>query len=60
MNNLMISAKEVSESLNISLGHAYKIMRSMNAELEGRGYIVVSGKVPRAYWNEKFYGGNKL
>lgn len=57
MNNLMITAKEVSEALNISLGHAYKIMRVMNAELKGMGYIVVSGKVPRAYWDKRFYGG---
>lgn len=34
--------------LGISKGHAYKIIRQLNKELEDNGYIVVSGKIPRA------------
>lgn len=42
--------------LGVSKGHAYKIIRQLNRELEDSGYIVVSGKIPRAYWDKKFYG----
>ena len=27
-----------------------------NEELEASGYIVVSGKIPRAFWEKKFFG----
>lgn len=29
----------------------------MNIELEEKGYITVRGKVPAAYFKERFYGG---
>lgn len=52
----MMNANDVAKELGVSKGHAYKVIRMLNAELEERGYIVVSGKVPRAYWEKKFYG----
>lgn len=42
--------------LGVSKGHAYIIIRQLNRELEDSGYIVVSSKIPRAYWDKKFYG----
>ena len=45
----MMNANDVAKELGVSKGHAYKVIRMLNAELEERGYIVVSGKVPRAY-----------
>ena len=35
--------------MGISIGHAYKLIRDMNAELAKEGYIVVAGKVPKRY-----------
>ena len=32
----------------------------MNDELKAAGYIVVAGKVPRAYWETKFYSGKEM
>lgn len=52
----LITAEEVARELGISKGHAYKIVRMMNQELQKAGYVVVSGKVPRPYWNKKLYG----
>lgn len=54
--NYMISAQDVVDMLGVSKGHAYKIIRQLNKELEDNGYIVVSGKIPKAYWDKKFYG----
>ncbi len=52
----LMTADEIAEDLGISKGHAYKLIREMNEELRQAGYIVVAGKVPRAYWEKKFYG----
>lgn len=55
-SNYMIGVDEVSKELGVSRGHAYKIIRTLNDELANKGFIVVSGKVPKAYWETKFYG----
>ena len=48
-NNYMVTAQDVVDMLGVSKGHAYKIIRQLNKELEDSGYIVVSGKIPRVY-----------
>ena len=53
--NYMMTAEEVAEELGISKGHAYKIVRSLNQELQDKGFIVVAGKVLRAFWETKFF-----
>lgn len=55
----MLNADEVSKMLNISKGLAYKLIRRMNFELEKEGYIVVAGKIPKAFISEKLYGYGK-
>lgn len=60
-SDYMMNAYDVAMELGVSKGHAYKVIRKLNAELEASGYIVVSGRVPRAYWEKKFYGyGTKM
>ena len=54
--NYMVTAQDAVEMLGVSKGHAYKVIRQLNKELEDSGYIVVSGQIPRAYWDKKFYG----
>ena len=55
-NKTYITASELSESLGISLGQAYKIIRNLNNELAKNGYITVAGKCPRRYLEETWYG----
>ena len=31
----------------------------MNTELAGKGFLIISGKIPVEYFNEKWYGGIK-
>ena len=52
----MMSADEIADELGVSKGKAYKVIRDLNAELEQMGFIVISGKIPRAYWEKKFFG----
>lgn len=54
--NYMMTVDEVAAELGISKGHAYKMIRQMNEELEKAGFIVVAGKIPRAFWEKKFFG----
>ncbi|MDO4976806.1 MAG: helix-turn-helix domain-containing protein [Eubacteriales bacterium] len=60
MNKKMYyTAAEVAELLGISKGKAYQIIREMNEELKKLGYLVIKGKVPVEYFNEKWYGATK-
>ena len=55
-NKIYITASELSELLGVSLGHAYKMIRSMNKELKKSGYIIVAGKLPRKYFEKRWFG----
>ena len=53
---LFFTANEVAEMLGVSRGHAYKIVKKLNEELASKGFIVISGKVPKKYFAEHYYG----
>lgn len=57
-SDYMMTANDVAQVLGISKGHAYKIVRELNDELEAKGFIVVAGKIPRVFWDKKFYNVN--
>ena len=50
-----ISAKEIQNELGISRTKSYEIVKQLNSELESKGYLVVRGKVPRRYFNQRFF-----
>lgn len=50
-----MTAQEVAEVLKISKGHAYKIVKKLNDELEKQGYIVIAGRIPMAYLKQRCY-----
>lgn len=54
--NYLMTAGETAKALGVSKGHAYKLIRELNEELRKKGYLVVAGKIPRAFWKTKFYG----
>lgn len=54
--NYMVCAQDVANEIGVSKAHAYKLIRQLNEELEASGYLTVSGKIPRAFWEKKFYG----
>ena len=55
-NRIYITAPEMAEMLGISIGHAYKIIRSLNDELKKDGSIVIAGKVPKDYFKKRWFG----
>ena len=58
-NQYMMCVEDVAKELDCSKSHAYKIVKMMNKELADQGYITMSGRVPRAYWEKKMYGYNQ-
>ena len=55
-NKIYITASELSSLLGVSTGHAYKIIRKMNDDLKDKGYLVISGKVPKKYFEKQWFG----
>ncbi len=50
------TAMEVAKMLVVSRAKGYKIVRELNEELTKKGYIVIAGKIPKKFLEEKYYG----
>lgn len=55
MNKKFLGAEDIATILEVSKGHAYKIIKRLNTELEAKGYITVAGKISRRYFEERCY-----
>ena len=50
--------EEVAQELGVSKSYAYKIVQKLNQDLKEKGYLTISGRVNRKYFQEKAcYGG---
>ena len=58
MEKIYFTAKDCAELLGISMSHSYKLIRTLNRELEAKNYITVAGKIPKAYFMKKYYMGD--
>ncbi|MCH5264082.1 MAG: LysR family transcriptional regulator [Lachnospiraceae bacterium] len=56
MEKLFMRADEVARELEVSKSYAYKLIQQLNAELENKGFITISGRVNRQYFRERLYG----
>ena len=52
-----LNVNDVADYMGISVPMAYKIIRKLNDELLAAGYIIVSGRISRTYFEQKVYGG---
>ena len=58
--NSFMRADDVARELGVSKSYAYKLIQRLNAKLRKQGYITISGRVSRSYFEEKLcYGGKK-
>lgn len=46
--------KDVMDILRIRSGSAYKVIQTLNKELEESGYLTFKGKVNAKYFNERY------
>ena len=44
--------------LGISISRAYRVIRMLNEELEAKGYLVIEGRVPMKYFEQRWYTEN--
>jgi transposase len=51
-----LRAEEVANELDVSLAYAYKLIRRLNAELQGQGFITINRRISKKYFAEKLYG----
>lgn len=56
MSKQLLNVRDVMAALEVSESKAYGIIKQLNSELSAKGYIVIPGKVSRAYFEEKLYG----
>lgn len=56
-NKRFLNVNDVADYLGISVPTAYKIIHRLNDELNKMGYLTVSGRVSKAYFEQKVYGG---
>lgn len=52
-SNTFMRVDEVAEMLGISKSYAYKIVQKLNAELKGKGYLTIAGRVNKQFFMEK-------
>lgn len=57
---MFMRAGEVAAVLDVSVPYAYKLIRRMNRELEGRGCFVIAGRIDRKYFYDQFYGTSDI
>ncbi len=50
-----MNAEDVACKLKVSRSLAYKIIRNLNQELQEKGYLVISGRVPQQYFLKRYY-----
>ena len=55
--SLFLNANQVADYMSISMPMAYKVIRKLNDEMKKDGYITISGKVNRCYFESKIFGG---
>lgn len=48
-----MKVEEVAQELEISKSYAYKVVQKLNAELESKGYLTISGRVNKQYFMER-------
>lgn len=53
MSNLMITAEEVAEIMELSKRTGQEVIRQLNEELKAKGFIVKAGRAPRKYFFER-------
>ena len=59
MENRFMRVEEVAAELGVSVSYAYKVIRRLNDELKEKGFVTISGRINRQYFNERVFGTGK-
>lgn len=55
MAKQFMDVKDVMEVCGTSSSKSYALIRQMNNELKAQNFITIPGKIPKAFFEEKFY-----
>lgn len=58
IEKLYYTASEVAKMVGVGRTTSYSLIKKMNNELEKAGFIIVDGKIPKEYFDAKYYGGS--
>lgn len=53
MTRQLIGAEEVAEITGMSKSYAFKLIKTLNAELAAQGIMTIPGKVQRSYFEAR-------
>ncbi len=53
---MFYTAEDLMDMLGIGRTKAYEIIKTLNAELNDKGFITVAGKVSKKYFHQRVYG----
>jgi len=53
-NKAFMNVEDVAAELGISKSFAYKVVQKLYNELRKKGYLIISGRVSKLYFLEKF------
>ena len=56
MAKQIMNVRDVMAVLEVSESKSYAIIRQLNKELAEKNFIVIPGKVPTAYFEQKCFG----
>lgn len=51
---MFVRANDVKEILNVSQAMGYKVIRTLNTELQDKGFLTVQGRIPIEYLCERY------
>ena len=54
VDNRFRRVEEVAKELDVSKPYAYKVIKALNEEMKSMGFMVVAGRVNRAFFEKKF------
>ena len=58
MEKLYYTADEVAVMVGVGRTTAYGIVKKLNKELEKDGFLVIGGKLPKEYFDKRYFGGS--
>ncbi len=53
---LFLRVQDVMKLMSCSQSRAYLVIRSLNKELEDKGFLTIAGRISRQYFEERYIG----
>lgn len=55
MEDRLLSVNDVMELTGVKKNKAYQLIKACNDEIAEKGYLIVSGKVPKSYFKKRLF-----